>query len=544
MGSDLPYNWGVARTGQQRRKSLTALAAELRRRRVYPVIASYAVVAFVILQIAEIVFEPLRFPNWVMVALIAIVIAGFPLAVVLAWVFDITPAGIRRQPPVAVPAADAAPSIAVLPFADMSPQQDQEFFCEGIAEEILNALTRIPQLRVAARSSSFQYSAGTGDVRKIGRELGVHSILEGSVRKSDSHLRITAQLVRTEGGYHIWSKTFDRNLEDVFAIQDEIATSIAEALVETLTPEQQSAIRTTTASSVGAYEYYLRGRQFFKRFRKLDIEHALGMFRHAINIDADFALAWSGYADCYSFLVMYFNPSTDYRQEAFKASKRALELDPGLAETHASCGLAYLICEEYTRAEAEFEKALALNPNSFEAYYYFGRTRFHQGDMEKAAELFAKAAEVDPQDYQSRCLRVQILRGMGRIDETRKAAEAALKVLERHLDWNPDDARAYHLGAGTLIALGETDRARDWLRRAIDMDPDDSVLLYNVACNLATLGDNEKAFEYLSRAIDNGAVSSAWIRNDEDLVYLHGDPRFAQLIARIEATEHAEPPRA
>ena len=198
--------------------SPATLFAELKRRRVYPVIAAYAVVAFILLQLGEITFQPLGLPNWVMIALIVLVITGFPVTVVLAWIFDITPHGIHRTSAYqyAGSVADDKPSIAVLPFVDMSPEQDQGYFCEGMAEEILNALSKIRQLAVAARSSSFLYNTGTGDVREIGRELGVKAILEGSVRKSENRLRITAQLVNTADGYHLWSKSYDQELQDIF----------------------------------------------------------------------------------------------------------------------------------------------------------------------------------------------------------------------------------------------------------------------------------------------------------------------------------------
>ena len=512
--------------------SWTRLSSELKRRRVYPVIAAYAVVAFILLQIGEITFVPLGLPNWVMVALIAFVITGFPVVVVLAWVFDITPTGIRRTG--SLTQQEDRPSIAVLPFVDMSPDKDQGYFCEGVAEEILNALTKIPQLSVAARSSSFQYRAGSGDVRDVGRELGVKAILEGSVRKSANRIRVTAQLVKASDGYHLWSKTYDEEIDDVFAIQDEIATSIANALLETLKPSEPLAIHTRSTTDVGAYEYYLRGRQFFKRFRKRDLEYAIQMFREAINIDAEFALAWAGYADCHSFMLMYVDPQSNCRGEASEASKRALELSPDLAEAHASRGLACLVCEEFDDAEAEFIKAIELNPNLFEAYYYYARTQFHRGNMDAAAELFEKAAEVDPADYQSRCLRVQILRGEGRMEDAHKEAEEAIDVVENHLKWSPDDARAYHLGAGSLIVLGDFERAKRWLHRAIEIAPEDSVVLYNVACNLATLGETEKALDYLERAAEHGTVSVAWMRNDEDLVSLRDDARYIALLERID----------
>ena len=521
--------------------SWSELSAELKRRSVYPVIGAYAVIAFILLQIGEITFGPLGLPNWVMVGLIVVVIVGFPIAVVLAWVFDITPTGIRRDSAMtsSVESTDDKPSIAVLPFVDMSPEQDQGYFCEGVAEEILNALIKIRQLSVAAHTSSFQYKSGAVDVRKIGKELGVKTILEGSVRKSKNRLRVTAQLVKASDGYHLWSKSFDEEIEDVFAIQDEIATCIAQSLLETLTPNEQTAIRTTSTTDVRAYEYYLRGRQFFKRFRKMDIEYARQMFRQAIEIDTEFALAWAGYADCHSFLVMYFDPQAGYRKEAGKASKRALELGPELAEAHASRGLACLVCEEFEGAEAEFKKAIELNPCLFEAYYYYARTQFHRGDVEMAAELFKKAAEVDPEDYQSRCLRVQILRGMGRIDDAVEEARDAIAVVRKQLEWHPDDARAYHLGAGSLLVLGDEDRAKRWLQRAIEISPDDSIVLYNVACNLATLGEVDKALDSLEKAVDHGAVSVAWMRNDEDLANLRGLERYADLLQRVEASEHA-----
>jgi adenylate cyclase len=517
------------------------LSSELKRREVYPVIVAYAIVGWILLQIGEVTFDPLGLPEWAMPTLIFLVVAGFPVALLLAWVYDITPRGIHRDT-VPLPEWDVdadAPSIAVLPFLDLSPEKDQGYFCEGVAEEILNALTRIRDLHVAARSSSFQFSSQAGDVRAIGGKLGVKTILEGSVRKSGRRLRVTAQLVKVADGYHIWSKEFDEDLEDVFAIQDEIAASIADALVATLSEQEREAIRAVPRTHVDAYDYYLRGRKFFKRFHKVDIEHARQMFWQALDVDPDFALAWAGYADCHSFLMMYVDPNPVHAHQADQASRRALELAPELAEAHASRGLACLVGRDFRKAEAEFRKALQLNPRLFEAYYYYARTRFHQGDMEMAARLFRKAADADPADYQSRCLRVQILRGMGHSALATEEAREAVEVLERHLEWHPDDARGLHLGAGSLIALGQTERAKNWLRRALELDPDDPIVLYNVACNFATLGSVEESLDYLEQAVNHGTVSSDWMRNDEDLVSLRGSSRYAALLKRVVEQESA-----
>jgi len=501
---------------------------ELKRRKVYPVIATYAVVAWILLQIGEVTFEPLGLPDWTMTGLVVLTIVGFPVVLILSWMFDITSTGIRRDSNSIrlEQESDDSPSIAVLPFVDMSPEKDQGYFCDGVAEEILNTLTRIPELSVAARMSSFRFNADCGDIQKIGRALGVKAILEGSVRKFGNHLRITAQLIKVSNGYHLWSKSFDEEVKDIFEIQDEIATGIAKALLNTLHP-----IKTTSTRDVLAYEYYLRGRHFINRFSKTNINSARQMFRQAIDADPEFALAWAGYADCYSFMIMYVDPNADFCEKANSASKKALDLDQDLAEAHASRGLAFLISDEFVRAEAEFEEAIELNPRLFEAYYYYARSRFHEGDMQGAIELFGKASEANPDDYQSRLLRVQILRGTGREEEAIEEAKEGIAVVERHLEWNPDDIRALQLGAGSLILLGDSERAEEWLHRALEIDSDDSVLLYNVACNYATLGKTDDALDYLEQAFENGTVSVAWMKNDEDLAIFRGNPRFERLLA-------------
>jgi TolB-like protein/Flp pilus assembly protein TadD len=510
------------------------LSAELMRRKVYHVVGAYAVIGWMVLQIGEVTFEPLNLPGWTMPLLIIVVIVGFPIVFTLAWFFDLTSAGIRRDRKSLLRsgAANEYASIAVLPFVDLSSDNDQAYFCEGVAEAIINTLARIPDLSVAARSSSFEYAAKAGDVRKIGNALGVQSVLEGSVRKSNSHIRVTAQLVKVSDGFHLWSKTFDEKLEDIFAIQDEIAMSIAATLFENIAPGRL--MRTTWCRDITAYDYYLRGRNFLRRFCKTNIESARQMFRQAIKIDDKCPLAWAGYADCNSLLFMYEDPKLDYRENALNASARALKLAPDLAETHVSAGLASLVFTDYESAETQFKKALELNPKLYEAYYYYGRTQFHNGNLAMAAELFRQAADLDPTDYKSRCLRVQILRGLGRTEEAAREAKEAVAIAERSLAWNPDDVSAHYFGAGPLIVLGEIDRAKRWLHRALEIDPNDSVLLYNVACNLAVMGNTNAAIRYLGQAIDHGVVNASWMQNDNALASVREDPRFSKLLSRLD----------
>ncbi len=516
----------------KRRSLLAGLSSEMKRRRVYPVIVAYALVAWALLQIGEVTFEPLGLPDWVMSVLVVLAIAGFPLVAVLAWMFDITPFGIRRdeQPPDPGAVLGEAPSVAVLPFSDMSQDKDQGYFCEGVAEAILHALTRIEALHVAARMSSFRFASADRDVRDIGRELGVRAVLEGSVRKSGDQLRVTAQLINAENGYHLWSKIYERELKDIFAIQDEIATSIAEALLNTLMP-----VTTASTRDVVAYEYYLRGRQFLNRFRKTDLRFARQLFRQAIEKDPQFALAWASYADCFSLEAMYADPTPLLKDKAREASDRALALDPELAEAHAAAGLAHLVSEDFEKSELELKKAIEINPGLYEAYYYFARARFHQGDMDAAAEYFARAAALNSEDYQSRLLRVQILRGAGQLHQAKKEARQGIEVVERHLKWNPDDVRARLLGAGSLIALGEIERAERWMQKALEIDPDDPIALYNLACNYATLNKVEEALDYLERAAEIGMVSEDWMRNDEDLNNLRSHAKFKAILKRLAA---------
>lgn len=501
---------------------LSEFSSELARRKVYPVVATYAIAAWILLQIGEVTFEPLGFPDWALTTLVVMSILGFPIAAALAWIVDITPSGIRRDSALEL---RRNPTVAVLPFTDMSPDHDQGYFCDGVAEEILSALAKIDELHVIGRMASFRYRGPFVDLGEIGAQLGADSILEGSVQKSGQQLRVTSRLINVADGQQFWAKRFDREPKDIFVIQDEIATSIVESLLNTLMP-----VKTTASGDVTAYEYYLRGKQFLNRFSKVDFEFARQMFRQAIQRDENFALAWSAYADCYSLEAMYSDPTPTFRGKAQDACKKALELDPNLAEAHASCGLAHLISERYEDAEKSFKNALDLNPRLYEAYFYYGRSRFHQGDMEGAADFFAKAAASNPSEYQARLLRVQVLRGVGRMDEAKIEAQAAIDVVERHLEWHPDDARALHLGAGSLIVLGEVARAESWLRRALEIDPDDSIALYNVACNFAVLNRIDESIDCLERAVQNGMVNSAWTRNDPDLQNLHGHPRYEKLI--------------
>lgn len=423
----------------------------------------------------------------------------------------------------------AIPSIAVLPFADLSPEKDQDHFCEGIAEEMINALTKIHNLRVLSRTSSFKFKGAAMDSREMGDRLGVNNLLDGSVRKSGDRLRISVELINVADGYQRWSERYDRELKDVFAIQDEIAAGTVKALQVTLSPKERRAIKQVATTNVQAYDYYLRGRKFFFQYRRRGIEFALQMLSRAIELDSSYAIAYAGIADCCSFLYMNIERNEANRERADVASAKALELDPEQAETHTSRGVALSLFERYDESEQAFETALRLNPALFDAHYFYARDCFAQGKFEKAIDLYAQASELRPDDYQSPLLVSQIHADLGDEDKARSARQRGVKVVEERLDLNPDDVRALYLGANGLVALGEREKGLAWAGRALELEPDEPMLLYNLACIYSLAEEVEDAIDCLERAIERGFTHKLWIEKDSNLDILRDNVRFQAL---------------
>src|SRR5215470_9924488 len=423
-------------------------------------------------------------------------------------------------------------SIAVLPFADLSPQHDQEYFSDGVAEEILNALTKVAGLHVPARTSCFAFRGKSVDAREIGKRLGVETLLDGSIRKAGNRLRIMVQLVETQNGYHLWSERFDREIEDIFVIQDEIARSVLDALGLSLTQREERRFLKPSTTNVQAYEFYLRGRKLFQTWTRQNMEFARQMFARAVAIDSEFALAWAGLAKTYVDLYRWGRNSRDL-QEAQRTSAHALELDPNLAEAHVAIGQALAIQRRFEDAAAEFEKAIELDPTSFDAYYFYARSSFEAGDLEKAVQLFEKAHRSRPEDYQATALRALTLHELHRADEAREADQQAVRLVNKYLEVNPNEARAYSLGANSLARLGEREHSTQWSEQSVALAPNDPVILYNAACNLAQLGEHDRALDRLERALEAGVAVGDWIKHDPDFEDLREHPRFQAIVNRI-----------
>jgi serine/threonine protein kinase/tetratricopeptide (TPR) repeat protein len=433
----------------------------------------------------------------------------------------------------ASPAIQTAPSIAVLPFTNMSSDPGQEYFCDGMAEEIINNLAHIEGLRVVARTSSFAFKNTNLDIREIGQKLDVGTVLEGSVRKMGNRLRITAQLINVADGYHLWSERYDRDLQDVFAIQDEIGANIVDALKVKLTEKDKRALEKVPTTDVEAYEFYIRGRQYFSGLGVKGLEYARNMFTSAIIRDPRYALAYCGLADCYSMIHQYYDSNKTNIENAVTASRKALELDGELAEAHASYGLAISLDGRYEEAEEEFKKAIELSPKLFEAYYFYARTCRAQGKLKEATVLFEKASAVRPEDYQAPILAADTYRGLEQPEKIVEGFRRGLKVADKHLEFHPDDARAWYLGAHAHFAMGDGERALEWCDKAMNLAPDDPATLYNAACLYSVMGEYDKCFECFEKAFDNGFAHKGWMENDPDLQSIRNDPRYKDLISRL-----------
>ncbi|PSH61854.1 TPR end-of-group domain-containing protein [Phyllobacterium sophorae] len=417
-------------------------------------------------------------------------------------------------------------SIAVLPFSNMSGDPEQEYFSDGITEDIITDLSKISHLHVIARNTTFTYKGRPAKIQQVAQDLGVRFVLEGSVRKAGSRVRVTGQLV----GSHLWAERYDRELTDIFAIQDEITHAIVDQLKIKLLPDEKEAINATPTEDVEAYTYYLRGRQFLHMCSKSYMLLARRMFARAAEIDRSYARAYAGIANCDS--VLYSWQYADVSIDAILAtSAKALELDPDLADAHASRGLALQYGGLRAEAAAEFDRALALDPNLHEANYFYARFFFEQSDFERAAELFERAMRVRSDDYRSAVLLACVYRSLGRHADMTRVARLGLERAELELNLHPENSSPAQLGALALAQLGERDRAKEWAARTLAIDPDDLNALYNIACTYLIMDETEAALDLLEKIIPR-TKQIMWWQSDPDLDPIRDHPRYKRLVER------------
>ncbi|GMR14246.1 MAG: hypothetical protein BMS9Abin29_2490 [Gemmatimonadota bacterium] len=544
------------------------LLDELKRRKVARRGLLYLVVAWILMQVVDIVFPALSIPDWALSMVVVLLILGFPVAIVLAWMFETPSAIAKGKPRPGRPAragradgeadADAPRSIAVLPFVNMSDDTDNEYFSDGMTEEILNALTKVPGLRVASRTSSFAFKGEAKDVLEIAEDLRVDTVVEGSVRKAGERVRVTAQLISAEDGYHLWSETYDGDLEDIFRLQDDIARSIVEALKIELVGSKDTPLVEPETEDVQAYTHYLQGRFFFNRFQENDLERSLEQYRTALEHDPKYGRAYAGIADTWMQLADDWVPPEQAYPEAKEAAQKAIDLDESLAEAHTALGKVHGWFEwDFDRAELALRRAVATNPKYPDAHwglgsilppngqlgaaieemrtalaldplspvfsYFFARFLMFDGRLDEAVEQCTLASQLDPTSFRPD----QVL---GQCHLLRGQPDAALERFQRaHEVSGVVSVNAYI--ARALGALGRTDEARDLLNRV--EAGEEYVRSEFMAAAWGALGDRDRAFKALETAFEARSAGLIYVHVDPAYDTLWDDPRFDDLAKRV-----------
>lgn len=565
---------------------------ELRQRKVIRLGLIYLVVAWLVIEAADVLFPALLLPDWALRLLVAFVILGFPIALFLSWMFDLTPDGVQRsdkrkggavadsrarepgapaaggnrvaadaESASASPAVPAAPtaerSIAVLPFVNMSDDRENEYFSDGMTEEILNALAKVRDLRVASRTSSFAFKGAESDVLEIARQLRVGTVVEGSVRKAGNQIRVTAQLISAEDGYHLWSESYDRELEDVFRVQDDIARSIVEALKVELRGDREEHLVEPETEDVEAYTLYLKGRFLFNRFREADLRRSLRLYAEALEHDASYARAWAGIADTWMQLADDWEPPDQAYPEARRAAEKALQLDPGLAEAHTAVGKVLGWFEwDFDGAELALRRAVGANRKYGDAHWGLGSILPATGQLDEAIDEMRLAVSIDPLSPVFNYWLARFLYFDRQVDEAVEEAHRSIELdpssfrprlilgLCYLLRDRPEEAldafQAVEV-SGTVsgqpfvarahAAAGRFDEARRILE-ALDRG-EGYVRSEFVAPAWAALGDPDRAFEALEHAYRDRSAGLIYLHVDPSYDPLKSDPRFASLVERI-----------
>jgi TolB-like protein/predicted Zn-dependent protease len=536
--------------------------AELRRRNVYKVAVAYALVGWLLIQIAVSTFPFLQIPDWATRLVIGLVILAFPIALILAWAFEMTPKGIQRTqelapgaPPIrsssrkratmivviALAAAGLTAfylvrsksganggekSIAVLPFENRSPDKENAYFADGVQDEILTRLARLGGLKVISRTSTQQYKSAPENLREVGRQLGVAFILEGSVQKSGQSVRVNVQLIRTEDDAHVWAEIYNRKLTDVFAIQSEIATTIADALEVTLTGAEKQVIAQKLTENAEAYDAYLRGMVFNREGSSATVaEKAVGALEEAVRLDPKFAAAWAMLARIHA--RTFFNnvdASETRRLKAEQALQTALRLQPDLAESQlAQAFYQYWISHDYDGARDNFERLRTLLPNNADVLEVLGYITRRQGFWAEADAYLSQAVALNPRD---RSLRVQVASGW----EFNHSYAEALRLYDEALKIWPNDMTLLARKAGVYQAMGDLDRADELLNK-FTPNPDNVAAVARIYDRALLRHDYEKLIPFLRGAVDQ--TVSVPQRNDYrlwlgDMERLSGDARGAK----------------
>jgi len=564
--------------------------AEIKRRHVIKVALVYAIVGWVVVQVAEVTFPLINVPPWAATLVVVLILLGFPIALVLAWAFDITPEGVVATPAAEAPAESSPPasslpdeassaprsvsapvveakpvserSIAIMPFANMSADLENEFFSDGVTETILAMLSRVRDLKVISRTSVMRFKGTTKSVHEIASELGVAHLVEGSVQRSGDRVRITAQLIDARTDEHHWAETYDRDLEDIFAIQSDVAERIVGSLQAALTRVEKAQLEGRPTDSVEAYERYLKGRHFLALRTGAALKQAVEWFRGAVEADSEFAQAWAGLADVYTLLPFYTEASpAEVRSEVRAAAERAMAIDPSLGEPHAALGMTAQTAWDWEEAEREFRRAIELSPGSATAHHWYGGFLTFRGEHDEAIAVLEHALELDP-------LSMPIHMALGGANARARRYDRAEAIYRKGLELDPNFAML-HSNLATLYQVqGRYEESLAELETTARLNPDwvelDNVaalragyaksgergyweadlewlesqewlprraLLIAAAC--AKLGRTDDAFTHLDRLVDSDHPRALQIARDPRFDPLRSDPRFAAILDKM-----------
>ena len=582
--------------------------AELKRRNVYKVAIAYAVVAWLLMQIATQVFPFLEIPNWAIRLVIMLIVIGFPIALVIAWAFELTPEGLKRTEVadelleksrrssawiyvVVVAGAIAAglflfgrytsskqsaiapeKSIAVLPFENLSGNPENAYFTDGIQEEILMRLAKIADLKVVSRTSTVRYKRSPGSLREIATQLGVANVLEGSVQRSADRVHVNVQLIKAASDTHLWAEAYDRKLTDIFAVESEIAKTIADTLQAELTGSERNAIAARPTENTEAYQLYLKGRFFWNKRTGQNLNKAADYFNQAIRTDPNYALAYVGLADAYVLMPFYgAGTPQDCYPKAKAAAKKALELDDTLTEAHASLAYVLHVCDlDFDGSTREFQRAIELNPNYATAHHWYGIELLASlGRFNEAIREVKRGLELDP-------LSLPINGGLGRTYYFARRYDEAIEQLRKTSEMDPGFYYAHWNLGSALAAKGAIGAAIEEYQKARALDDDPFVLgllghayassgnkieaekilnqlkelskeryvsAYSFALVYLGLGNKEEALRLLEKSYQD--------RTGNDLVYfrveplldpLRGERRFEELVTKVFTPKNGSSP--
>jgi non-specific serine/threonine protein kinase len=421
--------------------------------------------------------------------------------------------------------ADEVKSVAVLYFENLNGTKEDEYFRDGITEDVITELSKINQLHVFPRSEMLIFRDKPVTAPQVGQQLKAAFVLEGSIRRAGNRLRITTQLVESRTRHSVWAERYDRQLEDVFAIQDEIATSIAQALRIRLTPQEQRTIARKPTANLQAYDYYLRGRSYVRRE---NLDFALQIFEQAIRLDPNFALAHAGVGNVCGMIYEWREQDKKWIEKGLAACDRALSMEPQLAEVLVARARLFYAQERYEEAVHYSKEAIFRQSDCDGAYNILARSYFASGKFQEAADLADRALEANGDDYN---VYVPILNALGRIGDAKKLQalrERHTAALEKQLELVPEDVRARILLAGTYADTGRHDDALRQVQTAVALRPTDSNILYNAACTYGVLKMKKETMELFRQAMSAGYGNFDWATRDPDLAILHDDPEFQE----------------